>query len=234
MSSDPWFEPQSTRRRPDKPRFQLRFGAFFWRVALATFLLLEVVFWLKAIRPRIPFRPRFRRIVAMIYFTPGLAVRSLIAAFVVTLITELVFRAVVRPMMVAWYYPRSRDLHRCHSLHFRLESGETIQHEVTSRLAAGAGTIKGLLVVTNQRVYFEPYAWDAEAWFLRREQIVRVDAIMPRRRVLGLVSGYPRHVRVTDTDGADTTLIVGDPESVLGWLQPVPTPPGQVRPVVSV
>ena len=44
------------RRKPvEKPAFRLRTRLVFWRLAFLIFLVMELVLWLKVIRPNVPF-----------------------------------------------------------------------------------------------------------------------------------------------------------------------------------
>jgi hypothetical protein len=191
---------------PDVPRFQLCFGSIFWKVALVVWLLGEYKVW------------RARRLVGLLFYTP----RTLFAAFaiaaVVTVVVDLVFRLVVRPLMVLWYHPRGRDPYQSTNLQFRLGSGETVLAEFPARRMEGRSRQPGTLVRTNRRVAFYPYAWDAEPWELDLGRLRAVRTKPTVRRVLGYVRGYPDHLVLQAEDGSEIAVVVADPETTASGL----------------
>jgi hypothetical protein len=214
-------EPRS--RTPiDTPRFQLRYRPIFGRVFLVAFVVLEVIFWLKVVRPFLPFRPRINRILFVIVHTPQMLFYALLIAAIATMTTDLVFRLLVRPLMRRWYHPRSYDPTAAHPLPFQLGIGEEIREERPARRVLGRSKQPGTLVLTNRRVYFFPYAWDAESWSIPFEHIAGVRLHTPRRRVLGWVSGYPDHLVIADDSGEETRLILADPLQIRHWFAPAP------------
>ena len=150
--------------------------------------------------------------------SPGVVLRAMAVAAVATLVIDVVFRAVVKPLMVRWYQPRNRDQSGLDAFHFLLEAGERIEQELPARMVVGRKTVRGTLVRTDRRIAFEPFAWDREAWTLSRKQVGSVSTVTPRRRVLGLVSGYPDHVEIRDQAGWTTSFAVADPAEVLVWF----------------
>jgi hypothetical protein len=217
MDVDP-FAPRG--RRPTAPAFRLRRGPIFWRVAIATFLVLELVAYFH-LRRLVPFRPwgRLRRIVRMVGLAPQCAGTAAVVAFGVTLACEVAFRLVVRPMMVRWYNPRSYDPAAQHAMPFFLKSGERPLAEMPARLVDGPRSRPpGSLVRTTHGLYFYPFAWDREPWMLPEGHIDRVQLRTPVRRVLHWVEGYPDNLVVRDDSGAETAFVVPDPHAALAWF----------------
>jgi hypothetical protein len=219
------------RRQPTAPRFELRLGEIFWRVFAVALIALEVAKWLWLrpripLRPRVGFPPRLRRIWYMIYHTPELAFRAFLAAAIIAVVSDLIFRLFVRPLMVCWYNPRGADPELSHPHPFFLKANEQTLAEAPARLVAGRKRLRGTLVRTNWGTYFYPFAWDAEPWSLPDAHLVRVHTRTPRRRVLGWVTGYPDNVVLSDDAGEETAFVVADPAAVLGWFRTdcIPSP----------
>lgn len=220
-------DPTAPDDTPARPEFQLRFGAIFGRVALVTLVVAEVLLWLHLRDAGFPFRPRYRRFLVMLYFTPRLAFRAMALATAVTVMTDLVFRLLVRPMMQRWYAPRPRDPHWEHPHPFFMKAGERVRAEVGARLVAtGRSRPPGMLVVTDCGVYFYPYAWHREPWSLPLGHLRRVGVRTPRRRVLGLVQGYPDNLVLMDDSGEETAFTVADPSALVSLFpgRSVPVP----------
>lgn len=233
MMHDPEDEPAPPcpARLPD---FHLRYGPIFWRVLLVGFVFLEVVFWLKRVRPALPFQPRLPGVVLMAYVAPRFLFYAILIAAIVTVVTDLVFRLLVRPLMCGWYHPRSFDPSSAHTLAFRLGVGEEVVSELPARRVMGRRKVSGTLARTTRRVYFIPYLWDVEDWSIPFEHVAQARLITPPRRVLGWVSGYPDHVVVTEDSSEEVTLVVADPRSVLGWFGEAANEPDLLdEPVVS-
>lgn len=216
MDNDPFETPATA--RPPKPRFILRYGPIFWRVFLVGFVVMEVVFWRKFVQPNFPFRPRFRRLLVMAYFSPRFLLHALMLAAVVTVVCDLIFRLVVRPLMRGWYHPRCLDPTAAHPLPFRLGVGETILEEIPGRRLVGRAKQPGTIVRTNRSLYFFPFAWDLDEWSCPIDHIARARLSTPRRRVLGWVRGYPDHLVLDEDSGESVTLILADPEHALRWF----------------
>ncbi len=137
---------------------------------------------------------------------------------VVAIVSDMVFRLLVRPLMRRWYYPKCLDPTAVHPLLFQLGVGESILEERPARRVDGRTTTPGTLVRTNRRAYFFPFAWQRESWSIPYEHVADVRLVTPRRRALGWVSGYPDHVVVTEDSGETTALIVAEPAEVLSWF----------------
>jgi hypothetical protein len=187
---------------------------------IVIFIGLETALWLRRIRPRIPFRPRYRRVAAMFAAAPTLLMRSILIAAIATIVVELIFRALVRPLMIRYYEPQSRGLNGFgHDLAFSLEGGEVVWADMPVRRVEGRRERPGRLVWTDRRVCFCPFDWRADPWEIRRDSrgaVATARAVRPARRVLGLVQGYPKHVRFED----GTQFAVRDPQAVLAWVDP--------------
>jgi hypothetical protein len=205
------------RRCPDAPRFRLRFGAIFWRVAILVLVLGEYKVW-RFVRASIPRDAPVRRVMGVIYFTPRALFIAFAVAAAVTVAIDLLFRLFIRPAMVQWYYPRCRDRHYTVPIAFHLAARESVLAELPARRMIGRRRVAGTLVRTSHRVCFYPFAWDGEAWETPLER-VRDATLQPTiRRVLGFVRGYPDHVVIRDDRDADVALIVAEPDVVRSWF----------------
>jgi hypothetical protein len=213
LNDTDWQDSRGPAAAPAQPAFRLRVEAVFRRVLVVTFVALEVALWMRRIRPRIPFRPRYRRLAALLYAAPTLLVRSILIAAIVTILVDLVFRAIVRPLMIRYYEPRLRGLTGGPDVVFRLEPGEVVEAEMPARRVEGRHERPGTLLCTDRRVFFCPFDWRADVWEGHRAG-VPVSSVKARRRVLGLVEGYPDHIACGD----GTRLAVGDPARVLRWM----------------
>lgn len=205
--------------RPNAALFQLRFGAIFARVALVVWIVGEVLLWLKLRDAGFPFRPRYRRFLVMLYFTPRLAFRAMAAGALVAIGADLAFRVLVRPLMRRWYDPRPRDPHWTHPHPFFQKVGERVLGEFGARqVASGRSRPAGTLIVSDCGLTFYPFAWDREPWFLPKGHLRGLTTRTPARRVLGLVRGYPDNLVVSDDAGEETAFVVADPRAVMDAL----------------
>jgi hypothetical protein len=207
-------------RRPASPTFRLRRGQIFWRVAIVTFLVLELVLYFH-LRRAIPFRPRgrWRRIVHLVAFAPQFACTAAVIGAGVVLACEVAFRLVVRPLMVRWYNPQHRDPGAGHPMPFFLKAGERVLDEMPARLVDGPRRRPpGTLVRTTHGLYFYPFAWDLEPWMVPEGHLDRVQLRTPARRVLYWVEGYPDNLVVRDDSGEETAFVVPDPHAALAWF----------------
>jgi hypothetical protein len=210
-------------RCPDVPRFELCFGAVFTKVALVVLLVGEYKVW-RLVRIAVPPSAPGRRVLGFLFYTP----RAVFAAFaigaILTVMVDLVFRLVVKPLMVLWYHPRNRDPFRTTDLCFRLAAGETVLAEIPARRMDGRHRRPGTFVGTDRRIGFYPYAWDGEPWELDLHRLREVRIEPTVRRVLGCVRGYPDHLVLRGDDSAgEIALIVADPDALaaaLGGMTP--------------
>ena len=127
-----------------------------------------------------------RRVADLVYLTPAVVLRAMAIAAVVTLVMDLVFRALVRPMMVRWYHPTNRG-----------ESGRATGSTSCWRRVRrssrkwrrggwwGGRQRAGTLVRTSRRITFEPFAWDKEVVVAARNRVASVRAVTPRRQGSG-------------------------------------------------
>lgn len=213
-------------RRPKLPRFRLRRWAIFWRVALLALAVLELYLWLQ-LRAVIPFQPhgRIQRLFFMLVYGPQLATIAVAIALGVTVVSEVVFRLVVRPGMVRWYNPRNRDPASQAPLPFILKSGEQVLREMPARVVDGPRyRPAGTLIRTTHALYFYPYAWDREPWMIPEGHIDQVCLKTPVRRVLYWVEGYPDNLVIRDDSGEETWFVVPDPREALSWFATSGTP----------
>ncbi len=199
-----------------QPRFRLRRWAIFWRMALLGLVLLELYLWLR-LQAAFPFQ--FQRLFFMVVYGPQLTTIAVAVAVGVVVISEVVFRLVVRPGMVRWYNPRNRDPAAEHPMPFFLKSGEQVLREMPARVVDGPRhRPPGTLIRTTHGLYFYPYAWDREPWMIPEGHIDQVSLKTPVRRVLYWVEGYPDNLVIRDDSGEETWFVVPDPREALGWF----------------
>jgi hypothetical protein len=204
--------------RPAYPRFELALGDVFARLALAALAVGAYRTWRRVehwIPPRLP----GRRLMAVAFLTPRTIVAALFCAAVATVVIDLVFRLLVRPLMVKWYHPRSRDPFYVAPLAFDVGPRERLLAETPARRIVGRLRQPGVLVRTDRRVGFFPYAWDAEPWTAAVPECREVAVAPTARRVLGLVRGYPDHVEISTGSGEPLAVIVADPSAVFDWFR---------------
>jgi hypothetical protein len=218
MTTDPVGDAvEAAPRLPAAPRFQLDFGAVFWRLALLVLCLSEYKVW-RLVRGTFPRHAPVKRIMGVLFFTPQAVFFAFAIAAAATIVIDLVFRVFVRPAMVRWYHPRARGWNDSLPVAFRLAASEQVLAEVPARRMTGCRREPGTLVCTNRKLGFYPFAWDGEESELAREQLTSIALEPTIRRVLGLVQGYPDHLVFQPNDGEPLAIIVADPHSVLDCL----------------
>lgn len=208
----------ATRARAEVPGLRFEFGALFVQVLLLVFLVLEIEVWVKT-RQFVPVGHTTHRVLALLLFTPRMAFRALAIAAVAAVLCDLAFRFVVRPLMVRWYYPVSRDREHVPGLVFFQKVNESVLEEQPARMVRGRRRVAGDLMLTNHALYFQPHGWDEESWMVPLGHLDGLETRTPRRRVLNLIAGYPDHLIVTDDSGMETGFVVGAPEAVLAWFE---------------
>ncbi len=221
----------TSRSLPRAPVFRLAFGELLWRVTFFVFLFRELhviqTFW------SFRWAPPSRRIMAILAHTPKQMFRAFLIGAIAAVVCDLVFRLIVRPLMVRWYNPVNLDPASEHPLLFRLATSEAIDFELPARQVQGRHRPPGTLIRTDRTIWFFPFAWDAEPWSLPVDRLAEIHVEPARRRVLGLVKGYPEHLVLIDQDGARSVFVLADPAEFLrrfdgaenATIPPSPTQP---------
>jgi hypothetical protein len=199
------------------PRLELAFGALYLWVASCAFGYRAYRNW-RHIRKAIPKEMPWRRVQAFLYFTPRSIFLAVFLAALITVAIDLIFRLLIRPRIVAWYYPRSRDPNFVSPLVFELGAREWIVGEVPARRLLGHRRQPGSLVRTNERLIFYPHAWDGDRWVAPWTGRIQAQLVTTRYSFLDLVRGYPERL-VVSADGEDpAVLLLGNPMPVLDWF----------------
>jgi hypothetical protein len=201
----------------DAPRFRLAFDAVLLRVSLIVICGKEYHVW-RFVEKHMPNHSFGQKLMGFLTLAPRWVFLSFLIAGVVTVLLDVAFRMVIRPMMMRWYSPRSRDQNFVPALTFALRPNERMLAELPARRMDGRRRVPGTLVFTNQRLAFNPFAWDGEPWLVGLENVDEIRLEPTVRRVLGLVTGYPDHVSIIVDGREDTAVIVANPEIVLGWF----------------
>jgi hypothetical protein len=199
----------------DTPRFRLAFDAVLLRVSLIVICGKEYHVW-RFVEKHMPNHSFGQKLLGFLTLAPRWLFLSFLIAGLVTVVVDIAFRMVVRPMMVRWYSPRNGDQNYVPALTFALRPNERVLAELPARRMDGRKRVPGTLVYTNQRLAFNPFSWDAEPWVVSLDTVDEIRLEPTVRRVLGLVTGYPDHMSVIVERREDIAVIVADPEVVLG------------------
>src|SRR5262249_28305859 len=143
------------------PRLRLAFGRLLWSVTGVLIVIREAGLWWFLHRMRVG--PGPSRLLALIYYSPGLMFQCLLVGAIIAVAADLIVRLVVRPLAARWYSPRE-DASSSHPAPFRLGPDEAIELEMPARRRVGRRWLPGTLLGTNRRAWFFPFAWDAEPW----------------------------------------------------------------------
>jgi hypothetical protein len=202
--------------------------AFFWRVAVAVFLVRQAIVWMWI--PRVPFRHPMMRLLILI-FSPRGTQRSIYyavaAASIATIIAGLIVRVLVRPLVARWHTPQVDDT----EAQFHLAPGEWMVESSPARRAAGRSWEPGTLVRTNRRLGFYPTRWLAEPWVCSLDSIVDARLRPAASDRWRLLCDWPDRFEVRTRSEAPEVFVVPDPEAVISWFHPPqlalsPTPVG--------
>lgn len=209
----PPLEPADQVRPERSPRIRVEFSTLVWRITLIAFMVLEFGLYRRLRRwrprPRAPFL-----VVVFLYMTPKRAFLALAIGAVAGVLTDLVVRWVVRPLLRAWYNPRVE----ADTLAFHLGSNETVESSTPARRAAGRQWRPGILVRTNTRLWFFPNHWSEAPWSAPLGQIVVAERALPPRLGWGVLTGLPDRLAL-QAPGSDTeTFLIADPDEVVSWL----------------
>jgi len=196
-------------------RLRLAFGRLLWSVTGVLIVIREAGLWWFLHRMRVG--PGPSRLLAMIYYSPGLIFQCLLIGIIVAVAADLIVRLVVRPLAARWYSPRE-DASSSHPAPFRLGPDEAIELEMPARRRVGRRWLPGTLLGTNRRAWFVPFAWDAEPWSCPWEEVEDVRVLSARRPSRGLLRGWPDPVTIRDGRGDEATFLVAETTSLLDWF----------------
>lgn len=195
---------------PKPPHVRLAFGRLFWRLYVLWVVMGLLWVW-RIVELRVP---PGRRTTAMFLIAPRVLYISLVLSTVLTVLVDLIVRFVVRPMVVRWHRPVSEP----HGALFQIEANERIAMSVPARFRSGRRWQVGSLVLTDRAIRFFPDAWDVEPWTYRRAEVRALHVEAPPSYLLGLIRGLPERLVVELVSGEILTLIVAEPDEVVGWL----------------
>jgi hypothetical protein len=208
-----------------KRQFRLDTGAVFLRLALAFFLLREVVVWLGLRRFR--GRQGVRLLVFLFHkrATPYSVVYALLFATVATGFLSLLVRFVIGPLVRRWHAPWTDESAGL----FHVAANEQVLASSPARRQQERSWLPGTLVRTNLRLWFFPRAHDVEIWFRPLADLRNLHLEPAPRVAWGYVHGWPDRLALdageaggaSNGDGANSheVFAVADPEAVLAWFE---------------
>ena len=200
-----------------KPPIRLAFGSLFWRAFLVLAVILEFALWHKHRAFLMGRNPGFR-VAAMIYLSPKMIFRSFLIAAIFTVLVDLYVRLLMRPLIARRYSPRAVVGDFAMPVEFQLAWNEAISAEIPARMLTDRRLQPGKLARSDRRIWFMPHAWDEEFWTLPIDDLVELRTVPPPSRFGSLVVGIPDRLVFEAGDGAETMIVVADPESVLSWF----------------
>jgi hypothetical protein len=187
----------------------------YWRMFLLFFFVFEMIVWQRL--QRFPIRAPGHRMIVFLFArgaTPRSLMRAIFAGGVFTLLTTLIVRLIVRPLLNFWLRPTADSSGGL----FHLTASETIVANVPARRRTGWVWKPGSLALTNRRLWFFPAGFDDEPWFLPLKDVWDV---VPERPLFGELApfrNWPEYLRVSAHSGPDAIFAVADPSAVLAWL----------------
>jgi hypothetical protein len=209
---------------PSRRSLELDAGRIFRWAFLLAFLLLEWVVWIKFGHWLLR-RPGHR----LLIFTRQAAFWALILAGLATLGATLIVRLVLAPLVNRWRRPAFDPS----SWMFHLSASEATAASVPARFWSGGRWRPGALVLTGQRVWFMPAAWDLEPWSMAREEVERIQAEPPAIARFLPVRHWPDLLHFSARTGDQASFAVADPDAVLAWFAPARTP-GAALPLARI
>jgi hypothetical protein len=158
-----------------------------------------------------------RRVAFLLRKTPGILTSAAMLGSLWTLMTALVVRFLVGPVVAHWHTPLCQG-----GTHlFHMGASERLVASTPARRRWGWRWTAGRLVRTNHRLWFFPEAHDIEVWSCALEDIHDV-ALQPAPEVAwGLIRHWPERVAVRPVWAERPELFaVSDPRSVFSWFSP--------------
>lgn len=226
MTDGPPSEPRGRHFSTRNLDLGFTFWAAAWRIALGVFVVREFLFYWKSLRFPIEMPARLTRL----FFK---APESLFVATVSGLGASLVLwgfvKVLTEPRIRRWLEPRGENSFAM-PYAFRLAPGERTEAEWPGRRWVGGRSWRaGLLVLTNQRLWFFPHAWDDEPWSVDRQRLSEfLGQLPPPRLSWGYVTGLPNRLAFRRGYAAETFVLL-DPDAVIRAVHGVESPFDQPR-----
>jgi hypothetical protein len=213
-------EPPMADHDREPARVHLDFEGLFWRVALVSFVVAEVIIWRRLRRRARWGRRRPRLLVAwMVYQTPKLIVIALLIAAAVAVGSDLFVRYVLRPRLARWYDPAGGDEEFDSPIAFHLAPSERIELELPARRSSGRHWSEpGTLALTDRRAWFFPRGWDGEPWSIPLDRGCFLRVAPPPRFGWGFLRGLPDRIVLGHDYWGEATFAVAEPYRVIDWL----------------
>ncbi|MHC5538979.1 hypothetical protein ACYOEI_12230 [Singulisphaera rosea] len=193
-----------------QPRVDLDSSKLSRRTSACVFLVWLVVVWIRVRRGL-----RRGRFLVVLYYVPSIFVVSVFVGGLVAFIATLLFRAVVRPLVVRWHTPSTDDTMGS----FYFAPSEWVVESLPARKRAGRRWIPGALIRTNQCLWFFPNAQGLEVWSCGLDPLPDIRPEPMREFAGGLVLNWPHRVAIR-LEGAESEVevfAVSDPTAVLSW-----------------
>jgi hypothetical protein len=185
------------------------------RSFLMFFLVFEILVWHRI--QRFPMRAPANRVLVFLlarWATPRSFLLAMVAGGIFTLLVVLIVRLIVRPLVKFWLSPTADSSWGL----FHLTASETIVASVPARRLSGWWWKPGSLAMTNRRLWFFPANGHDEPWFLRIDELARIEAEQPVFSSLGPIRNWPEHLHVTSLSGREAVFATVEPAAVLGWF----------------
>lgn len=191
---------------------RLNASAFFWRAFEFVFIVTALM------RLRRVWRrgPWIRRLFLVLIRLPRLVAVSVVLAALLTFLTALIIRLVVRPLVAYWHAPRVE----LDAVQFHLAANEWVVYATAGRRARGWHWPSGALVRTNLRLWFLPSAYESEVWSHRLDELDDVRLVPAPRGLGGTVLNWPERLLVrAGGDEEPQVFAVSEPHAVISWFK---------------
>jgi hypothetical protein len=187
----------------------------YGRSFLLFFLVNQLVVWHRL--SQLPIRmPGHRMILFLVapWATPQSFAVALLAAGILTILSILVVRLIVRPLWSLWLNPTVDPAWGL----FHTSAGESIVSSMPARRRSSPRWQPGSLALTNRRVWFFPSAWDGEPWSLDLDEADRIE--QESSIVAGLlpIRNWPVPFHILGRSGQVATFAVADLDAVRSWF----------------
>ena len=195
----------------------------YWRCFLFVLLISQLAAWQRV--QRLPPRLHGHRMLIFLmapWATRRSVVTAIIAGGFLTLLSVVVVRLIVGPLLERWLSPAVDPAGGL----FHLAPGERVFANMQARRQSGWSWQPGSLTLTDRRLWFFPADWDVEPWSLRVDE---VDRIKPGRSFLaelGPFRNWPGAIELCGRAGQDATFAMSDPSPLLKWFSRVKQPAG--------
>ncbi|WP_422929515.1 hypothetical protein [Singulisphaera sp. PoT] len=185
---------------------------FFFQMLAINFFLAQLLIWL-----HFPHHGQLgQRILLALFTIPMAMFPALLTAGLMTLAAALLVRILIRPLVDRWLRPVVDDAQGA----FHLAPSEWVIEASPARWKKGWLWIPGLLVRTNQKVWFFPRAFEVEAWSCLLVSPRDVELEPGLKAAWGYIKNWPDRVVVRVADDSPAVFAVPEPHSVSQWLKP--------------